>query len=86
MCSRSKGYSAKALKKKEEIVHEMGAGKINKFEITKKHCIPKTMLSTCIKNKQLRRHMQLKLAPAVAKDFGLLNYPKLEYSTQWSLL
>lgn len=51
MCSRGKGYGAKTLKEKVEILREGDAGKISKLEIAKKHSIPKSTLSTYIKNK-----------------------------------
>lgn len=51
MCSRGKGYGAKTLKEKVEILREVDAGKISKLEIAKKHSIPKSTLSTYIKNK-----------------------------------
>ncbi|KAH7954941.1 hypothetical protein HPB49_023082 [Dermacentor silvarum] len=51
MTSRGK-YHAKTLKEKVEILREVDAGKQSKNEIAKKHDIPKSTLSTYIRNKK----------------------------------
>lgn len=51
VCARGK-YRAKALKEKSDILREVDAGLMPKQEIAKKHGIPKTTLSTYIKNKR----------------------------------
>lgn len=51
MSSRGK-YRAKTLKEKVEILREVDAGKQSKNEIAKKHDIPRSTLSTYIRNKK----------------------------------
>lgn len=52
MTSRGRGQSAKTLKEKVEILCEVDCGKTSKLEIARKHGIPKSTLSTYIKNKR----------------------------------
>lgn len=51
MSSCGKGYSAKTLKEKMEILREVDAGKTSKLEIAK-NCILKSTLLTYINNKR----------------------------------
>lgn len=52
MTSHGRGQSTKTLKEKVEILREVDGGKTSKLEIARKHGIPKSTLSTYIKNKR----------------------------------
>ncbi|KAG0414085.1 hypothetical protein HPB47_008758 [Ixodes persulcatus] len=45
-------YHAKTLREKVEILREVDAGKANKVEIAKKHAIPRSTLSTYVRNRK----------------------------------
>lgn len=75
-CARGK-YCTKTLKDKCDILREVDAGVLSKQEIAKKHKIPKSTLSTYIKNK---RAIEDALEAEVAterKRMRLAKYPDL---------
>ncbi|KAH8029509.1 hypothetical protein HPB51_000759 [Rhipicephalus microplus] len=76
-CARSK-YRAKTLQEEADILREVEAELLLKQDITKKHEIPKTTLSTYIKN---RRTIEDDLETEVASKRRRLHpakYPDLE--------
>ncbi|KAH7970325.1 hypothetical protein HPB49_003770 [Dermacentor silvarum] len=78
MSSRGK-YRAKTLKEKVEILREVDAGKQSKNEIAKKHDIPRSTLSTYIRNKKTIE--DLYAAETFAKDWKRIRtakHPDLE--------
>ncbi|KAH6939360.1 hypothetical protein HPB50_017720 [Hyalomma asiaticum] len=76
-CARGK-YRAKILQEKADILREVDAGLLPKQEIAKKHGIPKTTLSTYIKNKRtIEDALQAEVA-SKRRRLRPAKYPDLE--------
>ncbi|KAK8771219.1 hypothetical protein V5799_025538 [Amblyomma americanum] len=76
-CARGK-YRAKTLKDKCDILREVDAEVLSKQEIAKKHGIPKSTLSTYIKNKRAIEDALEAEVASERKRMRLAKYPDLE--------